>query len=52
MNPGDQVIILAPFADFFPGTYTVQSVDEANTYAQLVGVESAFDFRYIQKVTA
>ena len=50
-NVGDTVTILPPFTPFFPGTYTVASVDVPGNSVQLEGVDSAFDFSYIQEVT-
>jgi hypothetical protein len=45
MQPGASVHILPPFADAFPGTFTVREVGTASdgqTVVFLVGVESAF----------
>lgn len=49
MQVGDMVTILPPFDVDFPGGYEVIHVDEENTFVILNGVESAFDFKYVEK---
>lgn len=52
MLPGDTVRILAPFADAFPDTYTVGTVE--GTTAFLTGIPedfaNAFDFSFLEVV--
>ena len=52
MSIGDKVKILEPFADFFPGTFIIESMEdlEGGTAVHLVRVESAFDPRYLEVV--
>ena len=47
---GSTVRVLDPFAPFFPGTYTVSQVDDPNTTAYLDGIDSAFDYRFLEVV--
>ena len=49
MQVGDIVTVLPPFAVDFPGEYEVTHVDEGNALVLLNGVESAFDFKYVEK---
>lgn len=49
MQVGDTVTILPPFGVDFPGEYEVTHVDEEGTFVRLVGVESVFDFKYVEK---
>ena len=52
MNAGDTVRVLAPFADAFPGTYLVASVDGSTAFLDGVGdaLSNAFDFAYLERV--
>jgi hypothetical protein len=47
---GARVRILEPFAFAFPDEYVIATVDEANTCVTLEGVESAFDFQFLEVV--
>jgi hypothetical protein len=51
MKPDDRVIVLPPFADAFPGVYTVASVgtaDDGQTVVYLEGIEPAFAPIYLE----
>lgn len=49
MRIGDMVKVLPPFSVSFPGLYEVLYVDEEHTFVLLDGIESAFDFIYVEK---
>ena len=52
MTQGDEVRVLAPFADAFPDTYTVDRVDalDGQIVVFLVDIESAFSPLYLEDV--
>ena len=49
MEIGTVVTVLPPFDVMFPGEHTVVEVNETDTWVMLEGIESAFDFRYIEE---
>lgn len=53
LNAGDKVRVRYPFADAFPGEYTVAAVDteiDGGPVFFLDGVESGFDACYLEVV--
>lgn len=52
MLPGQQVRILPPFADAFPGVYTISDVDGSTCFLDGIpeGFTNAFDASYLEAV--
>ena len=52
MNVGDQVLVLAPFAESFPGPHTITEVVHSTdgTTAYILGEAGGFDAVYLEKV--
>lgn len=52
MIPGQQVRILPPFAEAFPGTYTISDVDGSACFLDGIpeGFANAFDVSYLEAV--
>jgi len=49
----DKVTVLEPFGQFFPGIFTINTIDETTAWLTDSSdnqVENAFDFLYLQKV--
>lgn len=54
MNPGDSVRLLAPFDEFFIGTYIVESIDDeiaGGPAVHLVGIDPVFHPRYLEVIS-